>query len=691
MSTKTVLGFDLGNFSAETMVGVAMLGIVAMLVVPIPAGALDFMLAISIAIAAIVFLTALFSERPTDFSIFPTLLLASTLLRLALNVASTRLILREGQNGPDSAGRIIQAFSEFVVGGDAAVGVVVFLALVIINFVVITKGSGRIAEVSARFNLDAMPGKQMSIDAELNSGSIDEKEARRRRDELYQQADFYGAMDGSSKFIRGDAVAGLIITAINLVGGLLIGVIQHQLSFSDALTIYPRLTIGDGLVSQMPALVVSTAAGIAITRASGRARFGDEVVRQMLGTRSVLHVAAGFLVMIGLLPGLPSFPFAALAAGLLYVAWRQRKAEVAAALAATEEEAQSAQPEEAPISQMLHIDDVCVMVGFALVPLVESTLGGKVRSVRQKLARELGVITPTVKLRDELLLQPNEYAISIQGVEVGKGEVHPNRLLAFNAGPDADAVPNFPDSIETTEPMFGLKAWWIRPQHRARAEGRDMVVVEPETVIATHLSQVIRENAAQLLGRDQLQELLDMVRERAPRLVEQIGASEIPHSTVLAILKRLLAERISIRNLKLILETIAQHAGKGTGGAPELAEVVRRSLRRQISSELCDENGIIHAVTLDDGLTSVLARSLSPNGQLTPDAAILPAILRSVEKVCGTAEARRQQPGILLVPDQLRRPLYDLLGGQLSDVHFIAFQEYDPQFELQIVGTISAS
>ncbi len=673
----------------EVFVGGALLGIVGMLVIPLPPMVLDAMLAVSIAVALVVFLTALYSDRPTDFSIFPTLLLVSTLLRLSLNIASTRLILGQGQNGPDAAGQIIQAFSEFVVGGDAAVGVVVFIILVIINFVVITKGSGRIAEVSARFNLDAMPGKQMSIDAELNSGTINETEARRRREDLYQQADFYGAMDGASKFIRGDAVAGLAITALNLVGGLGIGMLQHSLPFATAFSVYPQLTIGDGLVSQIPALFVSTAAGIAITRASGRARFGDEVVRQMLGIRNVLYVAASFLVFLGLLPGLPFLPFAVLAGTLFYVAYRQRLAEKIRIETERSIETQESGPEEVPLSQVLHIDDVCVMVGFALVPMVESSLGAKVKSVRQKIARELGVITPTVKLRDELLLQPNEYAISIQGVEVGKGEVHSNRLLAFATTQEA-SDPQLPDAIETREPMFGLKAWWIRPQVRGRAEGLDMVVVEPETVIATHLSQVVRDNAAQLLGRDQLQELLDMTRDKAPRLVEQVGTAELPHGMVLTVLKNLLQEKVSIRNLKLILETLTQTAGKSDAiGA--MTERVRGALRRQISAELCDEDGAIHAVTLDENLTSSFARSLSPAGQLTPDAAIIPKVLQSIDRTCGDAEARRQQPAIILVPDQLRRPLFELFGGQLSDVRFIAFQEYDPQFELQVVGTISAA
>ena len=676
------------TFRSEMLVGVAMLGIVAMLVIPLAPAVLDAMLAVSIAVSLVVFLTALYSDRPTDFSIFPTLLLVSTLLRLSLNIASTRLILGEGQNGPEAAGNIIQAFSAFVVGGDAAVGFVVFIALVIINFVVITKGSGRIAEVSARFNLDAMPGRQMSIDAELNSGTINEVEARRRREDLYQQADFYGAMDGASKFIRGDAVAGLVITALNLVGGLGIGMLQHSMPFSSALSVYPQLTIGDGLVSQIPALVVSTAAGIAITRASGRAKFGDEVVRQMLGIRNVLYVAAGFLIVMGFLPGLPLLPFVLLAAALFFMAYRQRAAEKAQQEAERTIEAEDSAPEDVPLSQVLHIDDVCVMVGFALVPMVESSLGAKVKSVRQKLARELGVITPTVKLRDELLLQPNEYAVSIQGVEVGKGEVYPNRLLAFETtGEGAD--PEMPDSVETREPMFGLKAWWIRPQLRARAEGRDMVVVEPETVIATHLSQVVRDNAAQLLGRDQLQELLDMMRDKAPRLVEQVGTAELSHGVVLSVLKSLLRERVSIRNLKLILETLTQFAGKNLT-VNDLTERVRGALKRQISAELCDDDEAIRAVTLDESLTSMLARSLSPSGQLTPDAAIIPGILRSIDKACGDAEARRQQPAVLLVPDQLRRPMFDLLGGQLSDVRFVAFQEYDPQFELQIVGTVSA-
>ncbi|MEL6188664.1 MAG: flagellar biosynthesis protein FlhA [Myxococcota bacterium] len=389
--------------TSETLVGVAFLGVVSLLIVPVPGSALDVLLAVSIGIAAIVFLTALFSERPTDFSVFPTLLLISTLLRLSLNIASTRLILLEGHEGPDAAGRVIQAFAEFVVGGNLGVGIIIFLALVLINFVVITKGAGRIAEVAARFTLDAMPGRQMAIDAELNAGAINEEQARERRAEIESQANFYGAMDGASKFVRGDAIAGLIITGVNLVGGIAIGMLQQSLTFSAALDKYPVLTVGDGLVSQMPALVVSTSAGLAISRASGRSEFGSQVVEQMLGMRNVLLIAAGFLTFIGLLPGLPFFPFALLAAILVFLVYRQSREEVAAQEAESQAPADSSEPSMADV---LRVDTLTLEVGYGLLPLVDASRGGdipeRVKKLRRQLAQELGIVIPPVRVVDNL-------------------------------------------------------------------------------------------------------------------------------------------------------------------------------------------------------------------------------------------------------------------------------------------------
>ena len=453
-------------FSQEVVVGSLFLGIVMLLMVPMAPWALDLLLVFSIALSTVVFLTALFTERPTDFSIFPTILLIATLLRLALNVASTRLILLHGHEGVESAGEVIFAFGTFVVGGNVGVGIIVFLILVIINFVVITKGSGRIAEVSARFTLDAMPGKQMAIDAELNSGSISDEQARERRAELDRQTDFYGSMDGSSKFVRGDAIAGLIITGINLVGGLAIGMAQQGMSFSDAIATYSLLTVGDGLVSQMPALVVSTAAGIVISRSTGKSEFGAELVGQLLGATRVLGVTAGFLLFVGLLPGLPATPFVTLAVVFGFAAVQQSKAKK---LEETDEPDVLAPPAEAPISDALRVEALTLEVGYGLLSLVDSSRGGdipeRIKKLRRQLAEEIGVIMPRVRVVDNLHLPQGVYSLKIFGTEVARGEAYADRLMAI----DAAGIQSFPEGIKVKEPVFDLDAFWIAPEDRNKA------------------------------------------------------------------------------------------------------------------------------------------------------------------------------------------------------------------------------
>ena len=684
MTPLSILG---GVFSRETVVGVAFLGVVVLLIVPVPSMVLDLLLALSIGIAAVVFLTALFSERPTDFSIFPTLLLVSTLLRLSLNIASTRLILIQGHEGPDAAGRIIRAFSEFVVGGNLAVGIIVFLALVIINFVVITKGAGRIAEVAARFTLDAMPGKQMAIDAELNAGAIDDKMARTRRTEIEQQADFYGAMDGSSKFIRGDAIAGLILTAINLVGGLAIGVVQQGMALGAAASTYPALTIGDGLVSQMPALVVSTAAGLAITRASGRSDFGQQVVTQMLGMRSVLGISAAFLLTVGLLPGLPLFPFAVLAGAMIYAAWRAEKREVRGE-AKAEEEA-PAPSTEPTMADVLRVDPLVLEVGYGLLSLVDASRGGdipeRVKKLRKQLAQELGIVIPPVRVIDNLQLQPGEYAIKLFGVDAARGAVMPERLMAIDAG----GLQTFPGGVETREPVFNLKAFWIAQEDRARAEARGFTVVDPSTVLSTHLAEVLRRSADQLLGRDQVHELIGFVRGEAPKLVEELIPGQITLGEVVGVLRALLAERISIRNLRVILEAIASTVGRSRQQA-DLAEAARAALARQITANVADGEGVVHALVLDRDLEHTMRASLAPTGALAPEPHVYQSFLRQTADTLAAASAGRHTP-CLLVADDLRRPLRELLELQLPDLPVIAIRELDRQAELRVAGTIAAS
>ena len=671
--------------TAETVVGVAFLGVVSLLIVPVPGAALDVLLAISIGIAAIVFLTALFSERPTDFSVFPTLLLISTLLRLSLNIASTRLILLNGHEGPDAAGKVIQAFAQFVVGGNLGVGIIIFLALVLINFVVITKGAGRIAEVAARFTLDAMPGRQMAIDAELNAGIINETQARERRSEIEGQANFYGAMDGASKFVRGDAIAGLIITGVNLVGGILVGMFQQHLTFAGALDRYPVLTIGDGLVSQMPALVVSTSAGLAISRASGRSEFGTQVIDQMLGMKNVLLIAASFLTFIGLLPGLPFIPFALLAALLVFLVFRRDEAKDNVG----EEEAEAPTVEEPSLAEILRVDTLTLEVGYGLLPLVDASRGGdipeRVKKLRRQLAQELGVIIPPVRVVDNLQLKPGGYGIKFYGVDVAQGEVIADRHMAI----DSAGVQLFPGGIETKEPVFGLKAFWIRGEDRQTAEARGLTVVDPSTVLTTHLAEVLRRNADQLLGRDQVDELVGYLKAEYPKLINELIPDQISLGDLVGVLQALLADRVSIRNLRTILEAVASEAPNGKD-IRRLAEAARASLWREISQGVADDSGCVHAILLDRDLEFSLRSSLAPGGLLAPDPDTYQILVERVAELVRSASEDRHTPCVL-VADDLRRPLRDLLGSQLPDVSVIAIRELNRQAELRVVGTVSAT
>jgi len=669
----------------EIVVGVFFLGIVSLLMVPVPRSALDMLLALSIALSATVFLTAVFSERPTDFSIFPTLLLVATLLRLALNIASTRLILLNGHEGPDAAGQIILSFSEFVVGGNLGVGIVVFLILVTINFVVITKGSGRIAEVAARFTLDAMPGKQMAIDAELNSGSISESQARERREEIEQQASFYGAMDGASKFVRGDAIAGLVITAINLVGGLGLGMLQQSLTLAEAAQTYPALTIGDGLVSQMPALVVSTAAGLAISRASGRSDFGQQVVKQMLGTRNVLLLTAAFLIFVGLLPGLPLFPFFSLAGAMVFASYRSSSlVEVDVEETAEEPE----EDEEAELLDALRVEALTLEVGYGLLSLVDESRGGdlpdRVKKLRREMARELGIVVPPVRVVDNLQLGAGSYSVRLWGVEVARGELVPDRHLAIDSAGGRD----FEGGVATKEPVFGLSAFWIEDEERERAESMGMTVVDPSTVLGTHLSEVLRSNASQLLGRDQAHELIGFVRRESPKLVEELIPDKLSLGEVVEVLQALLEERVSIRNLRSILEAVANGVGR-TKEPKLLAEYARAALARQITQSHTDDRGVLRAIVLDRDLELHLRGSMAPDGTLAPEPSVYQRLISRIADTVKASSDMAQTP-CLLVANELRRPIRELLQTQLPDVPIVAIREVDRQAELTIIGTISA-
>lgn len=671
-------------FTAETVVGASFLGVVALLMIPVPAAALDLLLALSIGIAAVVFLTALFSERPTDFSIFPTLLLISTLLRLSLNIASTRLILNTGHQGPHAAGRIIQAFSEFVVGGNMAVGLIVFLALIIINFVVITKGAGRIAEVSARFTLDALPGKQMSIDAELQAGTIDEAEAKKRREQLDQQADFYRSMDGANKFIRGDAIAGLIITAINLVGGLLLGMLQHNLAVAQAAETYSTLSIGDGLVSQMPALVVSTAAGLAMSRSTARSEFSREVVQQMLGIRNVLGIAAGFLLLIAFLPGLPAFPFMVLAGAMLYASHRQGKVAEAKAQIAAEEAAKPEPPKEETASNVLRVDPVSVEFGIGLNPIVNDPrepMTGRIKRLRKQLGRTMGFWAPTIYLGADFSLADNEYVIKLSGAVVARGTLEPGRLFLFNFTGD-DHI----QGIEAKDPVHGVEGLWIPADEKRRAEARGHKVIEPASIIITHLVETLKKNAPQLLRRDDVHELIEMVREQAPKLIDSLVPQPLGYGTIAAILRRLLEEHVSIRNLRTILETLSDLAPQ-TQDVSVLSEMVRTSLRSQITETL-KQSGKIEALTIDAALEEELRASFGPNGQFSPGPRVQQSLVTGVLDAIGARGALDPYPCVV-VPLGVRRVVGMILGTHEETAKVMVVKPEELAEDPEYVGIVN--
>ncbi|MGE0443267.1 MAG: flagellar biosynthesis protein FlhA, partial [Gemmatimonadales bacterium] len=544
--------------SAETYLAIGVVVIVGLLIVPLPSIALDTLLALSIGLSILVLLVAVSSNDPLEFSVFPSLLLLITLLRLGLNVSSTRLILSQGR-----AGRVIDAFGTFVIGGNYVVGLVIFLILVVINFMVITKGAGRIAEVAARFTLDAMPGRQMSIDADLSAGLIDENEARSRREEISRYADFYGSMDGAAKFVRGDAAAGLVITAINLVGGFVIGMTQQGLSASDSLATYTRLTVGDGLVTQIPALIVSTAAGMLVTYGSSNPAMGSSIRRQLLQSPRTLFIAGGILAVFGLVPGLPTVPFlflATLAGGAGYVA-RTALAEAQEAEAREADEAAAGPPvPAAPMKELLAVEPLEVEIGYALVPLVDEGQNGdllkRISLTRQKLAMELGIIVPSARIRDNIQLPATDYVIKLRGIKVAGGEVMPRFLMALDTTGGALPI----EGIQTSDPSFGMPAVWVTPELRLDAEASGYTVVEPSTVLSTHLMEVVRQHSADLLTRQHTRELLDGIKESHPALVDDVDPGKLSLGTVHRVLQRLLKEGLPIRDLVSILEALSDAA-----------------------------------------------------------------------------------------------------------------------------------
>ncbi len=651
--------------SRAAMVGLAgpllIVLILGMMVLPLPPFLLDLLFTFNIALAMIVLLSSMYTERPLDFAVFPTVLLLTTLLRLSLNVASTRVVLLHGHTGTDAAGKVIEAFGEFLIGGNFAVGLVVFAILVVINFVVITKGAGRIAEVGARFTLDAMPGKQMAIDADLNAGLIGEDEARRRRAEIASESDFYGAMDGASKFVRGDAIAGILVLFINIIGGLAIGMLQHDLTLARAANNYILLAIGDGLVAQIPALVISTAAGLVVSRVGKGEATGSQLLSQLFRKPEALVIAATLLAVLGVVPGMPHFAFLLLATGLGYAArWVLRRNRAAAAPAPV---APAPAPESLDVGweDIVPVDVLGIEVGYRLIPLVDKGQDGellkRIKAIRRKFAQDIGFLPPAVHIRDNLELAPNAYRITLKGVAIAEGECRTGMFLAIDPGRAAGAL----QGIATKDPAFGLPATWIDAAQRDQAQTMGYTVVDAGTVVATHLSTVVHTQAASLLGRQETQGLLDQLAKSAPKLIEELTPKLLPLSTVQRVLQNLLDEGVHIRDLRTILETLAEHAARSQD-ATELTSAVRVALGRAIVQQLYGTATELTVIALDPELERVLQQVLGLAGGdgsgMEPDLA--ETLVREVANAVQKQEALGQ-PAVLLVPDRLRWPLVRLV------------------------------
>jgi flagellar biosynthesis protein FlhA len=673
---------------AEIGLALAVVFVIGVLIVPLPGMLLDLLLVTSISLSLVMLLSTLYTKDPLEFSSFPAVLLLMTLFRLSLNVASTRLILTNGE-----AGHVIQAFGEFVIGGNYAVGIVLFLILIGINFIVITKGAGRVAEVAARFTLDAMPGKQMAIDADLNAGLIDEKEARRRREEIARAADFYGAMDGSSKFVKGDAIAALVITFVNIIGGIFIGVVQKGLPFSQAVSTYTILTVGEGLVSQIPALIVSTAAGIMVTNSSGSSQMGTVVAGQMSKHPRAMWIAAGVLGTFALVPGLPMLPFIVLGGGMAALANAAAKAEKRRQQAAVAEI--SAAPADAPASNdpmkdLLQIDPIELEVGYALIPLVDERQGGdlldRISMLRKQAAVELGILIPPVRIRDDIRLPSNEYVIKLRGSEMARAEVMPRFLMALNTG----GVISPMEGIDAVDPSFGMPARWIPANRRSDAEAYGYVVVEPSTVVATHLMEVLKANAADLLGRQDVQEMVETLKKTHPALIEDIIPSKVSLGTLHRVLQRLLRERVPIRDLVTILEALGDSAD--TIKDPEaLTENVRRSLTNVIARLYAEPDGSVRGITIGPKLEQSLTGLFSPRaGQqqqglqlLNPDS--LAALLRDLNNM-SSAHAVEGRPVPLVASPSLRVGVRRLIEPVLPSLPVISLAELPPSVNLNSIA-----
>jgi len=670
--------------SAEVWLAMGVMTIIALLVVPLPAAALDILLSLSIALSIVVLLVTLSTTDPLHFNVFPTLLLLLTLFRLGLNVAATRLILSEGD-----AGRVIAAFGDAVIGGNYVVGLVIFLILVVINFMVITKGAGRIAEVAARFTLDAMPGRQMSIDADLGAGLIDETEARRRREEINRYADFYGSMDGAAKFVRGDAVAGLVITAINLLGGFIVGMTQRGLSLSQALSTYSTLTVGDGLVTQIPALIVSTSAGIIVTYGSTGQQVAPAMLGQMGRHPQALWIASAVLAMIAIIPGFPALPFLAMSGAVAGGAALSRTNEERRRAASAAPAIAPAAPAAPQIGDLLAIDQLELEVGYALVPLVDEAQQGdllqRIALVRKQVALEQGLVVPPIRIRDNVQLPPTEYRIRVRGAQVASGEVLPRYLLALNASGAAEPI----EGIPTTDPTFGIPAVWIVPERRAEAEAGGYRVVEPQTVLATHLMETVKRNAGDLLGRQETKELLDALRVRNAALVDELVPGKLSLGVVHRVLQRLLREGVPVRDLVSILETLSDAADQ-TKDVEILTEHARHSLSRVIARAHQDADGTVRGVTMGPRLEGALLTLFSPRAPRAGAETMAPDDLTSVLQSLNNVMRVNQREGgfpPLITPPTLRVGVRRLVEPVMPQVDVISLGELPPDVHIQSIAT----
>jgi len=673
------------------------LAALGMVILPLPPFLLDILFSFNIALALVVLLVTVYTMKPVEFGMFPAVLLIATIMRLALNVASTRVVLLEGHNGGDSAGKVIEAFGSVVIGGNYAVGLVVFLILIIINFVVITKGAGRISEVSARFTLDAMPGKQMAIDADLNAGFISAEQARDRREEVTREADFYGSMDGASKFVKGDAIAGIVILIINIVGGLFVGMIQHNMSFGNAMEVYTLLTIGDGLVAQLPSLLLSIGTAIVVTRQNESLNMGDQFKKQ-LGNEKSLFIASGILIVMGLVPGMPHLAFLSLGGLLGYVAYYTQQSKLKAAALEAEAAANGnnaatgvaskQEQKELGWDDVQQIDVIGLEVGYRLIPLVDQSQGGellnRIKGVRKKLSQELGFLVPPVHIRDNLELDPNAYRITLMGVSTGESELKHGDELAINPGQVFGPI----KGVDTKDPAFGLDAVWIKPDQKDEAQSLGYTVVDSATVVATHISQLLTNSAALLLGHEEVQNLLDMLAKSHPRLVEGLVPDVLPLTVIVKVLQNLLNEGVAIRDMRSIVQTLVEY-GPRSQDPDVLTAAVRISLRRLIVQDAVGMSSEIPVITLAPELEQMLHQSLQNAGD--EGAGIEPGLAERLQVSLTEAHQNQEmagEPSILLTSGMLRTVLSRFVKYTIPGLRVMSYQEVPDERQIKIVSSV---